>query len=188
MKILSIRTRKPVALRTSKADRAEALFTKYEKLALSAASAVSRRTGVNYSELRDESLSILGGIVFERWDNFDVEKSCASTWIYTKVYRYLQNHVVRRGTRGRREGQICEESTAAVVKKSRIESLLAEVGDEGWALLKILFEAPGDLAQSLTPSAPARSLTAIRRYLSEGRWKQETIDRAFSQVEHCLAS
>lgn len=189
MKILSIRERKPTVLKTSKAERAEALFIKYEKLALSAASAVSKRMGVRYSELQDEALSILGRLVFEQWDSFDVEKSCASTWIYTKVYRYLQNHCIRRGTRSKRESLLQDENHPATeMKRSPLEKLLAEVGDEGWALLRILFEAPGELAHSLTPQAPARSEASIRRYLTEGRWKPETIERAFSQVQHCLAS
>ena len=187
MKLLSVRARKPVALKTSKAEAAEVLFIKYEKLALSAASAVSRRTGVPYSELEDEARSLLGGLVFEEWDRFDAEKACASTWIYTKVYRYLQNYVSRGRPVWRAKGKRVDVDKVEVeVKSSKVDSILSEVGDEGWALLKIIIEAPGELANSLTPTAPARTVTTIRRYLSDGHWKTETIDRAFSQVEHCL--
>lgn len=175
-------------LRISNEARAEALFNKYEKLALGAAAAVSRRTGVAYSELQDEALSLLGQLVLERWDGFDSTKARASTWIYKKVYHNLQNFLVARGKRIRREGTTLHEENEPEQKRSTVERLLEEVGDEGWALLRIMFEAPGDLALSLNPAAPTRSINAINRFLTDGCWKPETIDRAWEQVEYCLTA
>lgn len=165
--------------------RAERLFVKYEKLALSAARAIAAKYGRSYSELADESLSILARLVVEKWDSFDPSKASACTWIYQKVYFNLANHCVALSKHFNREGTPIDAEPPHR-GRTRLEALFAEIGEEGRALLNIIVNAPGDLAYSLSPNAPVRSVNAIRRHLRDEGWDDETTERAWTQLEVSL--
>lgn len=167
-------------------ERASVLYEKYERLALSAASAVSKYTRVAYSELEDEARSFLAELVLERWGEFRRNKARASTWIRLKVYFHLRNYAGRRWKRQQRERGLTLKDNLLAKREAPSEGLLPEMKEEGWVLVQLVLEAPGELVGALRDSCPTRSATALKQYLLRARWKPETISRAWAQVQAAL--
>lgn len=65
------------------------LFHEYRVLALSVAARFSRFYG-DVSELEDMTISHLGTLITELWEEYDPGRSRRTTWIYNSIYYFLQ--------------------------------------------------------------------------------------------------
>lgn len=190
--------------------RAE-LFVRYQRMVYSIAKKISVRFNRPYYEVVDEALGHLAGLCGHWLEKYDPKKGAQpQTWIYQCVYWSLWVHYDRESKAKRVELQEVEEREAP---RSWAETVLSEVGDEGRALLTVLFEAPGEVAKVLWSVEPQKKVKvegtvvpvevkkprmrtvharrhgkkAITRYLKkELGWAEERVQRAWAEVEACV--
>lgn len=164
---------------------------------------LARRFDLPSEDMIDEGLFYLAGLTFQegmfdatrgeakvggasRWDG----RSSISSWIYQNVYWSLWIYATKR--KKRREVSMEEDFDRASRGPSWVEKLMAEVGEEGRALLSVLFEAPGELSGVLWTDAKAgprprrcgrKGREAVTRHLLREGWDEARVARAWSEVE-----
>lgn len=191
----------------------EAEFLLYRDLARSLAGKFSRQYHKAYVDLVEVAEYALCLELFGR-RGFDKKAGTKkSTWLYTVIYFHL-TQVCTRGLHPcpRYEGSMqvhirewvpetpfsClstddQSSIDPEEKSNMVTELLSELSAEARALVQIVLQAPGDLANVITSRDSQRALRmtreAIRVHLiDEFDWTTEMVDRAWAEVEHAMPS
>lgn len=183
-----------------------ALFRQHRQMVFRIALRFSEKFGVSLDDLLYEGTWALEHEVCERWGRFDPEKASATTWCYHAIYWHLMRHCTSHmKTKGREsvfsafdpeDGDDSWEPTARV---GFVERLLREVGEEGRALVRVILEAPGELADAFSPRMVSeshkrrvwvtnirRSRKVLRSHLRGMGWSGDEIRRAWNQVESVM--
>jgi len=161
-------------------DDRTALFQRYHKLVYKIAKNISEKYNRPYHEMVAEGLGALTWEIWGRDGHFDEKKAGRSHWYYQSIYWHLVCYCDKLRKTTTFDIDHCEHPA---FKRSWIEGLLRELGDEGKELVRIICEAPGELAAELAPRAPVRSRAAVRRYLSSENWTDHKIERVWHEVE-----
>lgn len=190
--------------------RAE-LFVRYQAMAVDISRKIATRFNRPYAEMEEEALSQLAWVC-ARWTNpengsrYNGKKDAApQTWIYQCVYWHLWIYAEKEG---KRRQVALQEADGKEVQCGWAEGVLGEVGEEAQALLRVLFEAPGEVAGALWRTeeqrnvvlngvsvpvevrAPKQRLTkvagrgreAVSSYLQGRGWEDGQIERAWHEV------
>lgn len=162
-------------------DDRTALFHQYRGLVYKIAFKISQKYNRPYHEMVEEGLGALTWELWGRSDHYDPEKAGRSHWYYQSIYW----HLVCYCDKLKKVGSMwnIDECEHPPYKSSWVESLLQELGEEGKELVRIICEAPGELASEIAPRAPVRSRAAVRRYLSSENWGEQKIERVWHEVE-----
>lgn len=173
------------------------LWVRYHGLALSLAMRFSRTHGKPLRELVDEVEGALAVLLCGDWKRFEG----SSTWMYTKLYWHLMEYCRRETKRAMESLDVSavEEEPPAIlaVTPGWLEVMWSELGQEGRMLLRVVFEAPGALAEELWTTrrrcgikravlrrkGPEQMKKAVLLHLQRERWPEEQIRMAWKQVQ-----
>ena len=87
---------------------------------------------------------------------------------------------------GRRKDQSQMDSPVFRHHESWLERFLSELSDEAQALVRIVIEAPRELAREFRRRDPAQIRIALLTHLQRQGWSDERIDAAWSEIQSCL--
>lgn len=179
-------------------------FEQYKGIAYKLAIAFSKKHySIPYVDLRQEALYALtkylhGGI----GTAYDESLSSEATWIYKCVYFYLKNYVIKYQKEmtysytgeGTPKPQVMtysysEEGTPeAQARENWLDKFIREISEEARALVKIITQAPAEIAKDVTTSTAARGRTAVKSYLiDEKDWSEHKFITAWEEVKSCLS-
>lgn len=193
-----------------------ALFRQHRQMVFRIALKFSEKWGVSLDDLLYEGTWALEHEVCERWGRFDPSKASATTWCYHAIYWHLMRHCTSHIKQKARETPLSafdadndeprggchahEGNTWEPVSRvGFVERLLREVGEEGRALVRVILEAPGELADAFSPRIVSeshkrrvwvtnirRSRKVLRSHLRGMGWSGDEIRRAWNQVESVM--
>ena len=149
-----------VQLRNTRAE----LYTRFQGMAVSVSRKIAERFNRPYHEMEEEALSHLGHIC-AKWEDPNNrsrfkkgKKVQPQTWIYQCLYWHLWIYAEKEA--GRKQVEL-KEADGKVQKVGWREAIFQEVSAEGQALLRVLFEAPGEVAEALWSVEPQRTVTLM---------------------------
>lgn len=88
------------------------------------------------------------------------------------------------GPRRKDRGQV--DSPVFRHRESWFERFLSELSDEAQALVRIVIEAPEELAREFRRRDPVQVRIALLSHLQRQGWSDEKIDAAWSEIQSCL--
>lgn len=183
-----------------------ALFRQHRQMVFRIALKFSEKFGVSLDDLLYEGTWALEHEVCERWGRFDPAKASATTWCYHAIYWHLMRHCTSHMRQKGKESVFSafdpedgDDSWEPVSRVGFVERLLREVGEEGRALVRVILEAPGELADAFSPRMVSeshkrrvwvtnirRSRRVLRSHLRGMGWSGDEIQRAWNQVESVM--
>lgn len=174
----------PIVIRQSTQTE---LYHRYAKMASSIARNFSQKYGKPLPEMADEAKRALGLAIAEWKLKYNRHRSCPSTYVYQAIFWHLTSICQPRArTRSTSYTDPSLLDSYHSKKESWYSRIWNDVGEEGRAFLRILFEAPGELQRTLSHAAPKRSHKRLVKYLRDHDWSSSEIQNAMKQVRLCL--
>lgn len=181
----------------------EKLFKRYEKVVCAAARGVAHSTGKAHQEMAEEAISRLAEVSMNWQDFYDPHQGASgTTWLTIKIRSYLRDFCRKQLRRREVEipdnGAFHARSNSSYNVPSHLENIWRDLGDEARHLLRIVFDAPADIAATFRgiQNDPIRARMALMDHLRTSvpspanptvlGWSDEEIDRAWSEVQSCL--
>lgn len=184
-------------------DRRAQRFVKYKRMVGRLGERASRASGLRMQDCIDEAEGCLALLLCEQWHRFDEARGAESTWITWQVRGHLGDF---RKREQRRQITPLEDPDRLVKPDCWIERLWSELEDEGRKLLRVIFEAPGELASELWTVCLRKvgddldlcevpQMHHLKRgghrervinHLRKNGWGEQKIEKAFHQVGECL--
>ena len=165
---------KKISLPTS-----EEIWDQYGKMIMGIAHRISKKYPFEYDELLSEGIFA----VLKKLSKWDPERSTLCTYIYRCANFGMldlcikSNHDI--------PTEIFENEIES--KPNWFYNFLLEVSEETRHLVKIIFEAPEELYESIKPNHPKTSQKSLRTYMIDVfDWDNEQVERAFKEVSACL--
>ncbi len=172
-------------------EEMERLWLRYQPIVYNLAWKFSKKYGRPLEEMVDVGHGVMAITICD--GSYNSEKSKWVTWIWQKVYWALTNYCQR--NKRKREVPIIDEDYERPAKVSWLERIFRELSDEGKTLLRVICEAPGELANTLFGERGVQDSVqdsvqvgkaVLFEFLEQNDWEKDKIDRAWKEVEYCV--
>lgn len=121
---------------------------------------------------------------------WDPSRSKLSTWIYRTAYHRMKNMCMKRQVEfpcSSCSEEEVDRMAEAEQPFSFIEELKKDLSQEASHLVRIILEAPEELAEVVAPRRPKKSEAAVKAYLIDVLdWTRHEVERAWEEVRVCL--
>lgn len=207
MNALTKSRKKPMQKSAAKAKLTDAqkveIFNQYQEMVYSMASKFSLKFNVNYHDMIDEGMSILGALV-TKWDaegnssKHDPAKSSRTSWVYRALYWDLTTVCTRTNQKARLFSTLRTEEQKPVDMEgpvSWMEKLMRDLGEDAKILVRTIFMAPAEIVADIAPGTKGKARKAVREYLlkhgtevdgEQVPWSPERLDAAWEEVTVAL--
>lgn len=153
-----------------------------------------RFPGIQFSDLRAEAETLLQAVILREKPGAVWRRSGGrsfESWCYYYVNMGLMSYCAPWRRRHRRELLFINLPTSRpperfVHRESGLASLLRSLGEDAAIVVRIICDAPAEIADELKPSAPVRSRRLVREYLRGQGWDEVRLDQAWKEVASCL--
>jgi hypothetical protein len=209
-------------------DKRALLWKQYLGVPKYWAAKLHKSTGVDYRDLVEVGESALAELLSGSLEKYDPEKSKLHTWIMLHVKWAMLSELKKRriywvklqpnwlpydssttddewqaetfASSGHEQLYPDQRINEIAAEPCWVQSLWSELGQEGRMLLRVVFEAPGALAEELWSARERAGISrirvrnggsttkrrALRRYLKSQGWDAQQVERGWSQIVEAL--
>jgi hypothetical protein len=172
------------------------LFTGHRKLACKLGNWAAAKYGIDRDSACDEALETLGDIIAvgnlpDPINPAPGDTRKMTSWLYLQLrYRLMTRY-------GRKTGRsVAAHPFSAIesddrpldpsAKRSWLEGLLQNLGDDARVIVSTIFNAPSDIAEDMCVRRRGRARDHVRRALENQGWDEDRICNAWMEVAACL--
>lgn len=170
----------PARSRPEDEDPSGRLFEQYRPLVRRLAQQLSRG-GTGCSTLIEVGEDALVDTLLTRARPHRVSET---TWLWRNVRWAMLDYL--RALRRRPAAAPLPLCSARPTLSDRIRSLYENVGAEGAAVMRLVFEGPAELLSALRDTAPQHSRAALVNHLQGQGWSDQRIARSFTEIAHAI--
>jgi len=163
-------------------------FHKYIGLARHIAVRLAHKHGLPLDDVVAEAESLLAVLLCDKWV-CDTGRSSESHWIYQKLYWAILDYCTRKRPRYFTFSEVSTDEYPfdAASNPSILTRLRRELGDDAKEIVRIILNAPIEIADDVRASCPARARKAIQRHVrAVWGWRPHRIDKAWREVAACI--
>jgi len=157
------------------------IYRRYNKMIMKIAHTMSKKFNKPFDELYAEAMYH----VLTRIQEWNPKRGGLCTHVYNCAYFHTWNYC-------KPEREIPHESDNPTfveqeTKPNWFKNFLNELSEETQQLVKIIFEAPEELYETVKPNCPKLSKKAIRNYMIDAMdWDEIRIEKSFAEIRQCL--
>jgi len=169
----------------------EQLHENYNKLVYKVAIRLQKQYDYSHQIDTDELVSEIWVSLMRKGWKHDPDKASLSTWIYQIAYftlkSYFRDKFKKAKTLQQSSLDEMEYEPEASDPKGWIYTLLDELSEEAQTLVHVVIEAPEELSEVLSHTAPVKSRKALDSYMVDALdWNWRKLERVRSEITEQL--